>query len=665
MQVTTRYRVLGVLTFARLKATRAFVMGIGALATWLLGVTPVVAAPVWQPEVPLSHLDAYSRDQHVVVDDTGTAIAVWTEYADERVSIVASERAPGEDWGARVTIARTTGAYLTSLGIDGTGAVTLAWSELSDRAATTYRHDVVRVARRPAKGAWSRPSTIFSNAVGVGLPSLAVNASGEAVLAFSVGEAGAGYQITAVRRDSTGTWGPASRVGQAGPGLRPSPRVVLADDGIATAAWSWLDGAWCTDTATQEPGGEWGTVTRLQGGNGWKGGVPAMSVDPSGRVTAVWPFELYPQFQMVTRTRGTDGVWGDPKVLAEASSPTYYMDAPAVIDDDAGNTTAAWTEYPLVAGVSSRLVSATRTTGQDWAAPVPVGEGRGYPSLAVAADGTVEALWKAETVLQASKPPGGEWSSLKVIGDGGHNGFGSADIAVAPTGGPVVAVWDHVPAFDDTSSAMPFEVVRAAAFDEGSSDGPTSDLPFDGQDPTDPGAPASPEAPEEPAAPTAPNDPIAPILVDDPTGTLGERDVPRERTELAPTGGGGVETAGGTARDAEVGACADGNAAAKTLCLARIARNDALASCKAGPAAKRALCRAQVNEAFAKASATATKTTSLAKCATLAGTNRAKCKVAANAAYTRAAAKARRATARARCASLSGKPKRTCLARLS
>jgi hypothetical protein len=230
----------------------------------------------WSRAKTLSSAARGAYDGQVAVSRTGRAVVVWNELAGSRRGrIMTASRGAGAGWSESRPLSRwlphAAGPKLASLpsgelavawniggsnpgiglrrwrpsggwsivrrvpgveadpwwltiGMDGSGDVTLAWSN---------QGKAVWVAEQTARG-WSRSRVAPTGSVFFELK-LEVNRSGDAVVGWD-GRAGDGHVAQAAYRTRAGSWVPATTLsdprGDAG-----GTAVAIADDGTATAAW--------------------------------------------------------------------------------------------------------------------------------------------------------------------------------------------------------------------------------------------------------------------------------------------------------------------------------------------------------------------------------------------------------------------------------------------
>ena len=118
----------------------------------------------------------------------------------------------------------------------------------------------------------------------------------------------------------------------------------------------------------------------------------------------------------------------------------------AVAVNAAGTEVAAGTQQN--SGLTPPLQVCTSADGQNWSAPVTVGQGLN-PVVAIAPDGRVVAVWRDGPIQASVRPPGGQWGpAVTVSTDGAYR-----DLGVGIDGsGNAIAAWEGGSFAIDTAS---------------------------------------------------------------------------------------------------------------------------------------------------------------------------------------------------------------------
>ncbi|MDX6554155.1 MAG: hypothetical protein QOD86_350 [Miltoncostaeaceae bacterium] len=217
----------------------------GATATW--GSSPVgqitaaarpVAGGFTTPVtlVPAS-LTAAGAGARIAVNDAGQAVAVWVGNG-----LYAALRGADGTWGAPERIAPP-GRYPASgaeVALDGSGNALVAVRAFD---VETYNHRVLTIAKRAGEATWEAPFWLSPKGPtegppgpSAGEPSLAMNARGDAVVAWSQGVGGSARALARLRPAGRLAWRPLETASGPERGVAAvSASIDVA--GAATTAW--------------------------------------------------------------------------------------------------------------------------------------------------------------------------------------------------------------------------------------------------------------------------------------------------------------------------------------------------------------------------------------------------------------------------------------------
>ena len=297
------------------------------------------AGGAWRAPVDISGISASggdSRNPRVVVDPSGTALAVWVRRnpLTGGYQLQSAERPAGGTWQAPIGASSVDEASALPLdvAIDARGTALAVWVR---NTGGVPQPRVVSTAH-PAGGAWLAPELIPDPAL---LPydvDVAVDPAGNAVASWSDFSAVA----KAALRPATGGWGAAIPLGSSG------HDATVGMDSAGTATVVFAEGLDEIRAVSHPAGGGWLPEARINpGGRG--ASSPALVVDAHGDATAAWTDATGPRPSiMVGRRAG--GSWQPPiRLTADERSPAE----PDVAVDPAGNAVAAWSD--TTAGVIS------------------------------------------------------------------------------------------------------------------------------------------------------------------------------------------------------------------------------------------------------------------------------------------------------------------------
>lgn len=360
--------------------TRASWLALAALACAALPAAqpPSASAAAWLPPVNVSpavssvdQFDVISA-QDVAVDGQGNAIATWIQ-ADvwEREVIRAATRAPGGPWSGAVTIADDEEEkFGLKVRANAAGDAAIAWF-----GSMSGSH-VVRVATRPAGGAWEEPVALTDLEGNARNPDLAVAADGEVTVVWTERESSSVWRIRAAVRPAGGEWEEPVVLSDS-EGKADSPHLAVAPDGSLTVVWIQVTGKGDEGivlSKSRPPGGAWEADPDELSGPEGLATVPRVAVDAQGDATAVWQRKDIPGASgfryWVQSARRVDGEWGETVFIATRPGGLEPSEGDTqVAVDPAGNATVVWSDWsaPNLVVRSARLPQ-----GGAWSASVNV-----------------------------------------------------------------------------------------------------------------------------------------------------------------------------------------------------------------------------------------------------------------------------------------------------
>ncbi len=210
----------------------------------------------------------------VAMNGHGDGVVAWVRQNPHGEGILASIRRAGGRFGAPETIPGSSGRD-PQVGMDARGDVTVAWLT---RAGAVLALDV---AVRPAGGRFGAPTTVSRSTQDLAALDLAVSPTGEAVLASLYGDG----SIAVVLRGRDGGFGPPHTL--AGPSNNYLVPVAAIDArGEAVVAWGR---PYKSDVlaAVRRPGHGFGPATILSR-PGEPAGEPVLAGGGTGHFTVAW-----------------------------------------------------------------------------------------------------------------------------------------------------------------------------------------------------------------------------------------------------------------------------------------------------------------------------------------------------------------------------------------
>ncbi len=347
----------------------------------------------WEGDTSIGTTDGNDKDPtitsrpDVVVDDDGVAMAAWGDFTDPILRGVVTRRyeAPG-GWGAPVAIydgASTAGD--ARLAVDGSGRVTAIFPVTSNVWASQFE----------SGSGWTAPEIIDGDP---GAPTglqVALEPDGDGWAIWSQAPSGIPRNIYG-NRLSTGAWGTADRIEDAGTGFGLEPRLALGSNGDALFIWQrenvgvshvWTNAWDASKDELSEPIRLDEAVTAY---------APDIAMSPSGVGVAVWvQSSVVRSGELdVATSRYTPGSgWSDPERLTTGD----VRDEPRVAMDAGGNTMVVYVEKVEYEDYTDAW--AQIYTEGSWGDPVRLGldEWTGpafQPSVAMAPNGSAVVVWR-------------------------------------------------------------------------------------------------------------------------------------------------------------------------------------------------------------------------------------------------------------------------------
>ena len=223
------------------------------------------------------------------------------------------------------------------------------------------------------------------------------------------------------------------------------PQVTVDGSGRATAVWQGSDGSNAiVQASTSLNGGTWSTPANLSAA-GEDAFDPQVTVDGSGLATAVWfRWDSANSIYIVqASTSRNGGTWSTP---ADLSDPGRTATAPQVTVDGSGLATAVWDRYD---GSNTIVQAKTSQNGGLWSTVANLsanGENAAEPQVTVDGSGLATAVWRRQdssnnnNIVQASTSQNGRpWSTPADLSDPGYSA--TAPQVTVDGSGLATAVW--------------------------------------------------------------------------------------------------------------------------------------------------------------------------------------------------------------------------------
>jgi hypothetical protein len=185
----------------------------------------------------VSSANAFVMEAQVAAGADGAAVAVWNQTVDAGGStlLVSTSANAGTHWSAAQRLDGLVGVGTTfdpEVAMAPSGAAVVVWQ----RPPSVEGQMIEAVARTSATGSWSAP-TVIAHGWMDNSRQLGIDATGDAVLVYAAG-LGASQRIEAVALNgATGIWSGPLVLGRSSSEL-PDPTVAVNAAGEAVAAWS-------------------------------------------------------------------------------------------------------------------------------------------------------------------------------------------------------------------------------------------------------------------------------------------------------------------------------------------------------------------------------------------------------------------------------------------
>jgi hypothetical protein len=314
----------------------------------------------------------------IAIDPTGRTTVVWdAPYGHHHVVQVATRPAGGPRFDAPVNLsvdARET--FDPRVVVDRAGDATLVWIASTGRG----RPVVQAVTRRAGGSTFASPVTLSDPAYAANAAfksdalSVASNANGDMVVAWQAHRVhGDPYShvVQAATRTAGGSF--SAPVTLSDPAHDAQDPVAAIDaHGDATVAWdndTHADAPF-VQVATRQAGGRFTGPVTLSG-TGDDAFSPTVAMDGAGNAVAVWHVlraiehptdpDENTRFVLQAATRPAGGTFGSPVTISNAA---LNSEDPELAFDPAGNLTVVWAEGTLSRGTAVQAVTlpAGRTT---------------------------------------------------------------------------------------------------------------------------------------------------------------------------------------------------------------------------------------------------------------------------------------------------------------
>lgn len=266
------------------------------------------------------------------VSNNGTAAAGWSTSSSIQVAL----RSAAGTWSAPVTL--TTGGWYMNLQLkaDAQGNGVMIWRQMTSPPS-------VQAVTWTSGGAFGAPVQLSSSSHGAGLPDLAMNDAGSAVVTWQAPDTSNPNQVEWVSRAPGGAWSAPAVLSPVQTQVW-SPQVAIDGAGNMSAIWEQGNtaGAYNIYVATRNAGGSWSTPVLLDAGTTWAG-MPNVETDAAGHFTAAWLVALSNGNEVHASTRNPGSSFSAPILLGACSSYIGNCSKPEIgASADGSLTVVGW-----------------------------------------------------------------------------------------------------------------------------------------------------------------------------------------------------------------------------------------------------------------------------------------------------------------------------------
>ena len=410
----------------------------------VLTVTAPPSVAEWVTPAAIKTNDTFdAQAPSLSVNAAGEAVAVWMQGGGGAgLNIWANRYTPGSGWGVAQRISDGQGG--------AQGAQVVAIDASGNALAVWQQSDSIWAARYTAGVGWGTPGIIDFGSGPAGNPQIAMQANGNALAVWWQSWNGR-LSVEAARYVPGSGWSSTETIESDNTGDVSAPQVAINAAGNAVVAWSWSSdtggnnyvyNVWATRYL---PGVGWSTAEPLDSNNTEQPNLsPQVAVGAGQNAIVVWH----------RRDNGLDRVKSSHYSASAGWVQSLETD-PAVVSrnahvaiDSSGNALAVWEQY--VGNIAN--VMASRYNGATWDAPALIetdnaGSARS-PQIVIDANGIGTAFWSqrnaagfTDNVWVNRYVPGNGWGSAAAI-DGQPEPATQPALGVDGSG-RLVVVWEQ------------------------------------------------------------------------------------------------------------------------------------------------------------------------------------------------------------------------------
>jgi len=279
----------------------------------------------------------------VGVDASGSVIAVWAQQVGGRASIVAARYVAGSGWGTPMTIENDDKSSISvpQIAVDGAGNAVVVWAWVVDTGGFNFVYNISANRYVPGTG-WGTAVPIDSNTMTPDpMPQVALDGAGNAIAVWHRRDGS--VDSVATNRYTVGAgWGSATLL-ETDPAITSRNARVAADGaGNAIAVWEQYGGAITNVMASRYSAGSgWGSPVLIESDDAGSAYTPQIVIDADGNATALWSQrnDAGFTFDIWTNRYVPGSGWGSAIMIDGQLDPARR---PALGVDASGRVVAVW-----------------------------------------------------------------------------------------------------------------------------------------------------------------------------------------------------------------------------------------------------------------------------------------------------------------------------------
>jgi hypothetical protein len=281
-----------------------------AVVVWLQSQGPSTNALVranrfapstgWQGAQVIGNASGTDQPQwpQIALSANGQAVAVWEQTAPligSPRTDVWSNQLNGSQWGSAelLEVENQGNALRPVLAIDAQGQALAAWQQATNITVSGVFQ--IKSRRFTPAGGWEAVQRVDTFAGSASQPSIAMDAQGNALLAWTQPEQNSGVtQVLSAQRAKGQAWQTPERISAATTPLADAVQVSVNAMGQAVAAWQQDDSAQPTDERVSAyasrftPAQGWSVAELIEANEFGSAFQPKLGIDAQGNALAIW-----------------------------------------------------------------------------------------------------------------------------------------------------------------------------------------------------------------------------------------------------------------------------------------------------------------------------------------------------------------------------------------